>query len=112
MQAVYASLFQTGERKLKSSPVEGRASPILLLHHALTAPVHDRMPVILDPDIYDLWLDPGMKDVRAVSDMLKPYNARSMRSYPVSTRINGVVNDDPQCAAPVELSQVQRQLFS
>jgi putative SOS response-associated peptidase YedK len=80
--------------------------------NALTAPVHDRMPVILDPDIYDLWLDPGMKDVYAMSDMLKPYDARLMRSYPVSTRINSVVNDDPQCAAPVELSQVQKQLFS
>jgi putative SOS response-associated peptidase YedK len=80
--------------------------------NALTQAVHDRMPVILDPDIYDLWLDPGMKDVHAVSDMLKPYDARLMRSYPVSTRINGVVNDDPQCAAPVELSQVQNQLFS
>jgi putative SOS response-associated peptidase YedK len=80
--------------------------------NALTAPDHDRMPVILDPDIYDLWLDPGMKDVHAMSDMLKPYDARLMRSYPVSTRINSVVNDDPQCAAPVELSQVQKQLFS
>jgi putative SOS response-associated peptidase YedK len=80
--------------------------------NALTAPVHDRMPVILDPDIYDLWLDPGMKDVHAVSDMLKPYDARLMRSYPVSIRINSVVNDDPECSAPVELSQVQKQLFS
>jgi hypothetical protein len=30
--------------------------------------VHDRMPVILDPDSYDLWLDPGMRDVSVVSD--------------------------------------------
>jgi putative SOS response-associated peptidase YedK len=70
------------------------------------------MPVILDPDIYDLWLDPGMRDVRAVSDMLKPYDARLMRSYPVSTRINSVANDDPQCAAPVELPQIQKQMFA
>jgi putative SOS response-associated peptidase YedK len=32
--------------------------------NAVTSVVHDRMPVILDPDGYDLWLDPGMKDVR------------------------------------------------
>jgi putative SOS response-associated peptidase YedK len=80
--------------------------------NALTQAVHDRVPVILDPDIYDLWLDPGMKDVHAVSDMLKPYDARLMRSYPVSTRINSVVNDDPECSAPVKLSQIQNQLFS
>ena len=34
--------------------------------------VHDRMPVILDPDTYDLWLDPGMHNVAAVSELLKP----------------------------------------
>ena len=31
--------------------------------NAVTSPVHDRMPVILDPDSYDLWLDPRMRDV-------------------------------------------------
>jgi putative SOS response-associated peptidase YedK len=48
------------------------------------------MPVILDPDSYDLWLDPGMSDAAAASDLLKPYDARLMRCYPISTRINRV----------------------
>jgi putative SOS response-associated peptidase YedK len=52
------------------------------------------MPVILDPDSYDLWLDPGMKDVAAASELLKPFDARLMRCFPVSTRINRVANDD------------------
>ena len=34
--------------------------------NAVTSSIHDRMPVILDPDCYDLWLDPGMRDVAAV----------------------------------------------
>jgi len=34
------------------------------------------MPVILDPDSFDLWLDPGMRDVAAASELLKPYDAR------------------------------------
>ena len=80
--------------------------------NVVTSPVHDRMPVILDPDAYDLWLDPGMKDVSAASDLLKPYDARLMRCYPVSTRINSVVNDDEACSAPVELVEAQRRLFS
>ena len=37
------------------------------------------MPVILDPDGYDLWLDPGMRDVSAASELLKPYDAGVMR---------------------------------
>ncbi len=80
--------------------------------NALTAPVHDRMPVILDPDAYDQWLDPGMRDVAAASELLKPFDARLMRCYPVSTRINHVANDDSECSAPVELAQIQNRLFS
>jgi len=44
--------------------------------NAVISLVHDRMPVILGPDGYDLWLDPGMRDVAAASDLLKPYDAR------------------------------------
>jgi len=79
--------------------------------NAVTAAVHDRMPVILDPDSYDLWLDPGMKDVRAAAELLKPYDARMMRCYPVSSRINHVANDDEACSTPVELAQIQNRLF-
>jgi len=80
--------------------------------NAITSPVHDRMPVILDPDSYDLWLDPGMTKVEAVSDLLKPYDARLMRCYSVSTRVNSVANDDERCSSPVELAQTQNVLFS
>jgi putative SOS response-associated peptidase YedK len=80
--------------------------------NAVTAPIHDRMPVILDPDGYDLWLDPGMRDPSVASELLKPYDARLMRAYPVSTRINHVANDDAACSALVELVQAQTQLFS
>ena len=66
--------------------------------NAVTSAVHDRMPVILDPDSYDLWLDPGMQDAITVSDMLKPCDAQLMRRYPISTRINHVVNDDARNA--------------
>ena len=66
------------------------------------------MPVILDPDSYDLWLDPGMRDVSAASELLKPYDARLMRCSPVSTRINRVAHDDVACSAPVELRQPER----
>jgi len=62
-------------------------------------------------DSYDLWLDPGMTDVAAAFELLKPYDARLMRCYPVSTRINHVANDD-ECSAPVKLAQIQDRLFS
>jgi putative SOS response-associated peptidase YedK len=79
--------------------------------NAVTSGVHDRMPVILHPDSYDFWLDPGMTDVQVVSELLKPYDARLMRCYPVGTRINHVANDDEDCSRPVEIAQTQNSLF-
>jgi putative SOS response-associated peptidase YedK len=78
----------------------------------VTATVHDRMPVILDPDAYDLWLDPGMNDVSAASELLRPFDARLMRCFPVNSRINSVINDDEECSRPVELPHTRRGLFS
>jgi putative SOS response-associated peptidase YedK len=79
----------------------------------VTSPVHDRMPLILDPDCYDLWLDPGMTDTAAVADLLRSHDARQMRCYPVSTRINHVANDDEECANPVEAApKIQNGLFA
>lgn len=68
------------------------------------------MPVILDSSAYDLGLDPGMQKVDAASELLRPCDARLMRCYPVSTRINYVANDDEGCSAPVEFAQVQDRL--
>jgi putative SOS response-associated peptidase YedK len=79
--------------------------------NAVTSLVHDRMPVILNRDDYDVWLDPGMTNVEAVSDLLRPYDARLMRSYAVSSRINHVANDDEVCSTRVEVVQAQSRLF-
>lgn len=69
------------------------------------------MPVILDPNSYDLWVDPGFTDVTTASDLLKPYDAKFMRCYPVSTRINHAANDDVACSVPVAPIEMQADLF-
>jgi putative SOS response-associated peptidase YedK len=86
-------------------------SILTTIPNAVTSSVHDRMPVILDPDNYDLWLDPGMTNVEAVSELLKPFDARQMRCYPISMRIDHVANDDAECSAPVQLTETQAGLF-
>jgi len=80
--------------------------------NAVTSAVHDRTPVILEPDSYDLWLDPGMQNVAAASELLKPYDARLMRCYPISTRINHVANDDEECSRPVAIADTPNRLFA
>lgn len=79
--------------------------------NAVTGAIHDRMPVILEPSDYDLWLDPGMKDTAAISDLLTPFDASAMRCYPISSRINQVAKDDESCAARVEVADAQTGLF-
>jgi len=53
-----------------------------------------------------------MQNVAAISELLKPYDARLMRCYPVSKRINHVANDDAECSRPVEIAEAQERLFS
>jgi len=80
--------------------------------NALTARVHDRMPVILDPHCHDLWLDPGMTDTTVIGEFLKPFDASLMSCFPVSSRVNRSANDDAECSAPAEITQPQGSLFS
>jgi putative SOS response-associated peptidase YedK len=79
--------------------------------NSLVADVHDRMPVILQPEDYDLWLDPGMTDVAVVANSLRPFDSRLMKKYPVNTRINRAENDGPECAVEVPVVNAARTLF-
>jgi len=65
----------------------------------LMEPVHNRMPVILEQKDYERWLDPETKD-RPPVDLLRPYPAESMRSWPVSARVGNVRNNDAELLDP------------
>jgi putative SOS response-associated peptidase YedK len=60
------------------------------------------MPVILEPENYDLWLDPGFNKVEPLLDLLKPHRPDAMRAWRVSSRVNSVQNDDPACVQEYE----------
>jgi putative SOS response-associated peptidase YedK len=67
----------------------------------LTRPLHVRMPVLLTPEEYDRWLDPGSRDHERLQPLLRPYLPEAMEAYPVSPRVNNPVNDTPACIAPL-----------
>ena len=71
--------------------------------NSLLLDVHDRMPVILEPTDYELWLDPAFRNLSAVSEMLKPFNPDLMKRHPVTSRVNAPTNDDPECSAEAPL---------
>ena len=67
--------------------------------NALVAEIHDRMPVIVAPDAYDVWLDPeAEKD--ELYGLLAPYPEDEMEAYPVSRFVNSPSNNDPRCIEP------------
>ncbi len=64
-------------------------------------PIHDRMPVILAPNDYNLWLDPQEQKPEALQQLLRPYPAKAMTSYPVSTLVNKPQHNTPECIMPI-----------
>jgi hypothetical protein len=66
----------------------------------LTKPIHDRMPVIVDPADFSPWLDPAEKPT-AVQGLLRAYPPDAMEAYPVSTFVDKVRNKGPQCVEPL-----------
>jgi putative SOS response-associated peptidase YedK len=68
----------------------------------LVASIHNRMPVILRPQDYGIWLGEKPADAEALSAACAPFPAEDapfpaeeMRAYPISTRVNSPRNDDP-----------------
>jgi putative SOS response-associated peptidase YedK len=66
----------------------------------LAAPIHNRMPVILDPEDYEMWLDPDFDERDPLTSLLKPYPADVMEAYPVSRRVNKPSNNEPGVIEP------------
>ena len=69
--------------------------------NSLMEPIHDRMPVILDPLDYDLWLSPETP-ANQLNHLLRPFEARRLFAYPVSTAVNKPQNDTPELIVPIE----------
>jgi len=67
----------------------------------LMRPLHDRMPVILDRENFDLWLDPKMEDTERLQSLLVPYAAEGFEAFPVSRVVNSPANDVAGCIEPL-----------
>lgn len=67
-------------------------------------PVHDRMPVILHREDYELWLDSDVRKMDLVKELLSPYPASEMMSYPVGTSINSPLNQGVELIEQVPIN--------
>ncbi|HEX7185475.1 MAG TPA: SOS response-associated peptidase [Thermoanaerobaculia bacterium] len=67
----------------------------------LVKPLHNRMPVILDPKDFDLWLDPGVGDAERLKPLMAPAPGEDWETVPVSRTVNSPAYDGPACIEPL-----------
>jgi putative SOS response-associated peptidase YedK len=70
--------------------------------NGLLQPIHNRMPVVLPPSVWDAWLDPANEDTESLEKLLVPAPDDLLELFPVSTEVNSVRNNGPQLVIPLE----------
>jgi putative SOS response-associated peptidase YedK len=68
------------------------------------APIHDRMPVILHPAEFGLWLDRQVREAEMLRGLFAPYPSGQLVAYRVSTLVNSPASDGVECIVPLPSS--------
>jgi putative SOS response-associated peptidase YedK len=74
--------------------------------------VHDRMPVILAPEVWSAWLDPDTRDPEPLRALLRPVPAEAIELHPVSAHVNDPRHDDPECLRAIPDPALFPEVFS
>jgi len=67
--------------------------------------LHDRMPVILEPNDFDLWLDPDEHNIKILRDLIHPAAPGILSMHPVSNYVNKAENEGEKCIEPAQEEQ-------
>ena len=73
----------------------------------MVAELHDRMPVILPEESWSEWLDRDNNDRNHLQSLLTVFPKEQMAEHPVSTLVNKVANNYPECIEPLETGAVE-----
>jgi putative SOS response-associated peptidase YedK len=95
----FAGIWEHWERDGKTLD---SCSIIVTQANTLMKPVHDRMPVILPPDLYDAWMDPSVGEPETLLPLLAPYPVERMTMHKVKTTVNSPRNEGPELIQPCE----------
>jgi len=63
--------------------------------------IHDRMPLLVEPERYSAWLDPAATDADQLRELLVPAAPGLLEAFPVSTEVNNVRNNGPDLVVPL-----------
>jgi putative SOS response-associated peptidase YedK len=72
----------------------------------VVGPIHHRMPVILDPASYAVWLDPSQADGRQLAERVRLLPEDALESYSVSSIVNRAGVEDPRCVEPAKATSL------
>jgi putative SOS response-associated peptidase YedK len=95
----FAGLWEVWE-----SPQTGQIKSCTILTtqaNDLVQPLHDRMPVILALQDWDVWLNSQVQKPEVLQQLLRPYPPAEMTGYAVSTLVNNPKHNSPECVAPL-----------
>jgi putative SOS response-associated peptidase YedK len=95
-------------------PADAEAGACVILTtepNALVAPIHDRMPVIVPPEAYGLWLEAAPERLRELGALLHAAPDGDLEAVPVADHVNATTNDGPECLAPAPARPRQGLLF-
>jgi putative SOS response-associated peptidase YedK len=67
----------------------------------LVGQIHNRMPVILHPENYNLWLETGEPPLEKLNQLLQPYPEAEMKAYEISRLVNKPDVDNPSLIHPL-----------
>jgi putative SOS response-associated peptidase YedK len=102
----FASLYECWGDK-EAPPVAGpyKSCTIITTEASESArDVHTRMPLILKPEAYDIWLDPENKEPAGIEELLNTAYVKELKRYPVSKLVNQVGNNRKECMEPLKES--------
>lgn len=69
----------------------------------LMRPIHDRMPVMLPPEVFDVWLKPGELPVDVAENIFNHFATQQIQLWPVSTAVNKATNQGPNLIQPIDV---------
>jgi len=101
----FAGLWETwtgpnGEELETAAIVTTRANRTL-------SPIHERMPVIVPPEGFDLWLDGATVDSTTAAALIAPAPEGLLEAYEISTAVNRVANDNPMLIEPASVTPLE-----
>jgi putative SOS response-associated peptidase YedK len=96
----FAGLWERWKDRASGETVQS-CTIITTTPNEVCAPIHNRMPVILEPKDYPRWLSEEPTEPPELTAMLKPYPAGAMEAYPVSARVGNVKNTGAELFEPL-----------